>query len=59
MDNPIMDRARNAYWDCNGNTEQSIACVVRTIQEYYEDALISAHIENERLAVQLENAEAA
>ena len=59
MNTPLMDIAENAYWGCNGNTQQSLECVIRAIQEFYEGALITAHVENERLAVQLENMEAA
>lgn len=58
MDNPIMDRAWDAYWK-EGNTKIALENVVRVVQEYYEDALIAAHVANERLAVQLENLEAA
>lgn len=58
MDNILMDRAKDAFWLCDGNTEQSLECAIIAIQQFYEGALISAHIENERLAVQLENLEA-
>lgn len=56
MAKSLTDIAEEAYWDCEGNTRQSLENVVRVVQQYYEDALLSAHIQNERLLVQLAEA---
>lgn len=58
MNTPLIEIAEQAYWNCEGNTRQALENVVSAVQQYYEDALLSAHIQNERLLVQLENMEA-
>ncbi|MDR2311681.1 MAG: hypothetical protein LBE54_11915 [Brucellaceae bacterium] len=48
MTAPLMDRVWDAYWD-QGNTTLALERVVEVVQEDSKQALISAHVEIERL----------
>ncbi|UCA47620.1 hypothetical protein [Pseudochrobactrum sp. XF203] len=48
MTAPLMDRVWDAYWD-HGNTKLALERVVEVIQEDSKQALLTAHVEIERL----------
>ncbi len=48
MTAPLMDRVWDAYWD-QGNTKLALERVVEVVQEDSKQALITAHVEIERL----------
>lgn len=48
MTAPLMDRVWDAYWD-QANTKLALERVVEVVQEDSKQALITAHVEIERL----------